>query len=190
MQAVSPDNKNNWKCALAEAAFMTGLERNADVVNMASYAPLFAHVDGWQWTPNLIWFDNLNSFGTPDYYVQKLFSNYKGTNIIPIRQNNEVIAGQDSIYASAVLDKSSNEIVLKIVNTDDREQRRDLVIEGTSSLDKTATAIVLKADRLDDVNSLNEPLRIRPEERQITVKGKMVSLIIAPYSVNIIRIKN
>lgn len=190
VQAVSPDNKNNWKCALAEAAFMTGLERNADVVNMASYAPLFAHVDGWQWTPNLIWFDNLNSFGTPDYYVQKLFSNYKGTNIIPIRQNNEVIAGQDSIYASAVLDKSSNEIVLKIVNTDDREQRRDLVIEGTSSLDKTATAIVLKADRLDDVNSLNEPLRIRPEERQITVKGKMVSLIIAPYSVNIIRIKN
>lgn len=101
-----------------------------------------------------------------------------------------MIAGQDSIYASAVLDKSSNEIVLKIVNTDDREQRRDLVIEGTSSLDKTATAIVLKADRLDDVNSLNEPLRIRPEERQITVKGKMVSLIIAPYSVNIIRIKN
>ena len=61
---------NTWNAALAEAAFMTGLERNADVVGMASYAPLFAHVDAWQWTPNLIWFDNLRSFGTPSYYVQ------------------------------------------------------------------------------------------------------------------------
>ncbi|HKZ38561.1 MAG TPA: alpha-L-arabinofuranosidase C-terminal domain-containing protein, partial [Chryseolinea sp.] len=65
---VSPDNKNNWKCALSEAAFMTGLERNADVVHMASYAPLFAHAEGWQWTPDLIWFDNLRSYGTPNYY--------------------------------------------------------------------------------------------------------------------------
>src|SRR5690606_29797501 len=66
---VSPDNKNNWKCALSEAAFMTGLERNADIVHMSSYAPLMAHTDGWQWTPDLIWFDNLRSYGTPNYYV-------------------------------------------------------------------------------------------------------------------------
>ena len=72
---VSPDNKNNWKCAMSEAAFMTGLERNADMVYMASYAPLFAHAEGWQWTPDLIWFDNLRSYGTPNYYVQKLFAN-------------------------------------------------------------------------------------------------------------------
>ncbi|HKP13970.1 MAG TPA: alpha-L-arabinofuranosidase C-terminal domain-containing protein, partial [Blastocatellia bacterium] len=56
---ASPDNKNNWECALSEAAFVTGLERNADVVRMSSYAPLFGHVEAWQWTPNLIWFDNL-----------------------------------------------------------------------------------------------------------------------------------
>ena len=62
---------------------MTGLERNADVVTMASYAPLFAHADGWQWTPDLIWFDNLDYDGTPNYYVQKLFSNNKGTNVVP-----------------------------------------------------------------------------------------------------------
>ena len=49
VQTTSPDNKNNWECALAEAAFMTGLERNADVVVMTSYAPLMAHADGWQW---------------------------------------------------------------------------------------------------------------------------------------------
>ena len=54
---------------MSEAAFMTGLERNADVVLMSSYAPLFAHVDAWQWTPNLIWFDSLRSYGTPSYYA-------------------------------------------------------------------------------------------------------------------------
>ena len=56
------ENKNNWESALAEAAFMTGLERNADIVQMASYAPLFAHVEGWQWTPDLIWFDNTSCY--------------------------------------------------------------------------------------------------------------------------------
>ena len=55
------ESRNNWESALAEAAFMTGLERNADIVQMCSYAPLFAHVDAWQWRPDLIWFDNLNS---------------------------------------------------------------------------------------------------------------------------------
>src|SRR5699024_4346219 len=84
---ASPNNKNNWECALSEAAFMTGLERNADVVVMASYAPLMAHVDGWQWTPDLIWADNLTSYGTPNYYVQKLFSTNKGTHVLPMLLN-------------------------------------------------------------------------------------------------------
>lgn len=189
VQTVSPDNKNNWKCALSEAAFMTGLERNADVVNMASYAPLFAHTEGWQWTPNLIWFDNLNSYGTPDYYVQKLYSNNKGTDLISILQNNEAIAGQDSIYASAVLDKAANEIVLKIVNTDDREQKREVVIDGVSDLNASAKLTVLKADHLDELNSIAEPIKIKPVDQQISLSGKTVSLTLAPYSVNVVRIK-
>ena len=189
VQTVSPDNKNNWKCALSEAAFMTGLERNADVVNMSSYAPLFAHVDGWQWTPNLIWFDNLDSYGTPNYYVQKLFSGNAGTNVISILQGNETVAGQDSIYASAVIDNSSKEIVLKIVNTDDTEQKRDILIEGMSTSNSMATLLVLKADRLDDLNSLSEPVKIKPVSQQIGVNGKTVSLTIAPYSLNVVRIK-
>jgi alpha-L-arabinofuranosidase len=82
---VSPDNKNNLECALSEAAYMTGLERNADVVRMASYAPLFAHIDGWQWTPNLIWTDNLRVYGTPNYYVQQLFSLNRGDVVLPVQ---------------------------------------------------------------------------------------------------------
>ena len=88
---------NTWEAALAEAALMTGLERNANVVQLASYAPLFAHVEAWQWNPNLIWFDNLRSMGTPSYYVQKLFSTNRGTTILPIR----LAEGAGKFFASA-----------------------------------------------------------------------------------------
>ncbi|MEO8406274.1 MAG: alpha-L-arabinofuranosidase C-terminal domain-containing protein, partial [Chitinophagaceae bacterium] len=107
-KTVSVNNKNNWETAIAEAAFMTGMERNAGVVYMASYAPLFANIDGWQWTPDMIWVDNLHVYGTPNYYVQKLFSLNKGTNVVPLLQDNKVLAGQDSLYASATIDKNTN----------------------------------------------------------------------------------
>jgi alpha-L-arabinofuranosidase len=80
----SPDNQNNVRCALAEAAFMTGLERNSDVVAMSSYAPLFGHEQAWQWRPNLIWFDSLKSYATPNYYVQQLFSQNRGDVVLPV----------------------------------------------------------------------------------------------------------
>ena len=122
----SPDNKNTWQCALSEAAFMTGLERNAEVVHLSSYAPLFAHVEGWQWTPDLIWFDNLKSYGTPNYYVQKLFSTHRGSHVIPILSGNTPVTGQQGLYASAVLDKPSGEIILKIVNASGKDQETEI----------------------------------------------------------------
>ena len=81
---VSTKNRNNLECALAEAAFMTGLERNADVVRMASYAPLFAHVEAWQWVPDLIWVDNLRVLATPNYYVQQLFARHRGDVVLGV----------------------------------------------------------------------------------------------------------
>jgi len=82
---VSVENKNNWLCALSEAAFMIGMERNADVVRLASYAPLFAHADAWQWTPDMIWADNLRSYGTPNYHVQALFCQNRGDVVLPVK---------------------------------------------------------------------------------------------------------
>ncbi|MFL5809562.1 MAG: alpha-L-arabinofuranosidase C-terminal domain-containing protein [Flavisolibacter sp.] len=189
VQTVSPENKNNWKCALSEAAFMTGLERNADVVAMASYAPLFAHAQGWQWTPDLIWFDNLNSYGTPNYYVQKLFSNYKGTEVVPITLNNSAITGQDSCFASAVIDQKNREIILKIANTSDKLLTRDIVVNGVTNLNTTASLIVLKGEQLDEVNSFSDPSNIKPVEKQVSMNGKTIPLLLAPYSFNVLRIK-
>lgn len=78
VQLVCPQNRNTLRCALAEAAFLTGIERNSDIVTMSAYAPLMAHEEAWQWRPNLIWFDNLESYGSPSYYTQMLYSHHRG----------------------------------------------------------------------------------------------------------------
>ncbi|MEI9921096.1 MAG: alpha-L-arabinofuranosidase C-terminal domain-containing protein [Bacteroidota bacterium] len=180
VQTVSPDNKNNWLCALSEAAFMTGLERNADVVHMASYAPLFAHAEGWQWTPDLIWFDNLSSYGTPSYYVQKLFSTNKGTTILSIDNKSE-------LYASAVVDKNSKEVIIKIVNASDKAQSPQLQINGVK-LNSKGELITLKSTP-DDVNSFSDPSKIIPVTGSLDVKSKNVKIDLAPYSLTVIKIK-
>jgi alpha-L-arabinofuranosidase len=190
IQTVSPENKNNWRTAIAEAAFLTGLERNADVVQMASYAPLFAHIDGWQWTPNLIWVDNLRSFGTANYQVQKMFSTNKGTQVLPILyRNNRPATGQDSLYASATQDKTTGELIIKIVNTLGTSQTTSINLEGNKQLEKTARLIVLKSDNLEAMNTLDTPSVIVPVETTIDVKGKTLALRLAPYSFSVIKIK-
>jgi len=183
----SPENKNTWKCAMAEAAFMTGLERNADVVTMASYAPLFAHVEGWQWTPDLIWFDSLNSYGTPNYYVQQLYSLNKGTDVVPLTLNNEAVSGQDSCFASATIDNNAHELIIKIVNAGKQEQKAQFVVNGAAPGGQ-ATLTVMKSDDLNVVNSLTEPLTISPQKSKIEVDKNLVKLNMKPYSFNVIRV--
>ncbi|MBS1744766.1 MAG: carbohydrate binding domain-containing protein [Bacteroidetes bacterium] len=186
---VSPLNKNNWLCALSEAAFMTGLERNADVVKMASYAPLFAHVDGWQWTPDLIWFNNLYSYGTPDYYVQKLFANNKGTNVVAIKSNNDTIKGKDSLYASAVIDAPANELIFKIVNTSSKSVQKQINIDTKKKPVDKALVTTLQSNDLDAENSIAAPKHISPNTDEILVKNKQLNITLSPYSFTIIHIK-
>jgi alpha-L-arabinofuranosidase len=187
---VSADNKNCWITALAEAAFMTGLERNADVVSIASYAPLFAHIDGWQWTPDLIWVNNLQSYGTPDYYVQKLFSLNQGTRVVPITLNNDVVAGgADSLYAAACINENSKELIIKLVNASGKEQNNTLAVEGIKKLAAQGSLTTLQADNLYSVNSFDKPKNIAPKESSVAIKGKNINLVVAPYSFIVLRIK-
>jgi len=185
----SPGNKNNWECGLSEAAFMTGLERNADVVYMSSYAPLFAHVDAWQWTPDLIWFNNLTSFGTASYYVQKLFSTNKGTNVLNMSEDNQPLTGQHGLYASAVIDKNSNEIILKIVNTSDKAQINNIVLQTSKKIGSIAKLTELKSENLSGMNSIVDPEAIKPVDKDITLKGKKIEIVVAPFSFTVLRIR-
>jgi alpha-N-arabinofuranosidase len=185
---ASPNNRNNWECALAEAAFITGLERNADVVRMASYAPLFAHVDGWQWTPNLIWFDNLRSYGTPNYYVQKLFSNNRGSKILPVLLNGSTHNAQDKLYASAAFDNSSREVILKIVNASNSARDVRINLSGSGALGPSGRALVLKSGDLKAENSLDQPLKLSPVERPFQVTAAEFTFTLDPSSMTVLRV--
>jgi alpha-N-arabinofuranosidase len=181
---VRPDNRNNWEAALAEAAFMTGLERNADVVVMASYAPLFAHVDAWQWTPNLIWFDNLRSYGTPSYQVQKLFANNRGTRILPL----SIAGGGDGLHASASLDERSGEIVVKAVNATAQARSVRLALQGAGAAAESARTIVISAD-LKAENDLDHPTRVAPIESKVRAAPSALDVALKPSSVTVIRLR-
>jgi alpha-L-arabinofuranosidase len=186
-KTVSVENKNNVRTAIAEAAFLTGLERNADVVAMASYAPLFAHVDGWQWAPDLIWVDNLRSFGTVNYHVQKLYSLNKGTHIVPALLNGQAVTGQDSLYASAVIDKKTNELILKIVNSSGSTTTGSFAVEGVKKL--AATASVTSLSGLpDQLNSIDKPFEVAPVVTTQVVKGKKIDVVLKPSSLTVIKI--
>ncbi|MBF9143200.1 alpha-L-arabinofuranosidase C-terminal domain-containing protein [Hymenobacter properus] len=182
------ENKNNWDCALSEAAFMTGLERNADVVSMASYAPMLAHVDAWQWTPNLIWFDNLNAYGTVNYYVQQLFSQNKGTTMLPLQLPANAKNGTDNLFASAVADDAAGELVVKLVNYSAAPRAVAVNMVGAKKLGKTGRALVMAADDLNTQNSLQEPKKLVPQEVKFAVSGPVVSYTLAPNSLTVLRI--
>lgn len=165
---------NHFETSLYEAAFMTDLERNADVVDMATYAPLFAHVDGWQWRPDMIWYDNTRMFKSVSYYVQQMYACNKGTNVLPLIMNGKSVAGQegqDGLFASAVVDKKKGEIIVKVANTSDKAQDVTLNLNGLKG-SRSATATTLQSDNMDAENTLDNPNLIRPVETTATCVSK------------------
>lgn len=188
--ACHPKNrKNNFESALCEAAFMTGFERNADVVYQCTYAPLFAHVDGWQWKPDLIWFDNLHSVRSVNYYVQQLYGMNVGTNVLSTVENKLPLAGQDGIYASSALDKNKNEIILKIANTSDVAKKITYIFNGLKTAERKGTQTVLKSDNPDQENTLNNPNAVVPAIREIKISGNTLEVELAPKSFDLFTIR-
>ena len=172
---------NHYETSLYEAAHMTGIERNADIVHMATYAPLFAHVEGWQWRPDAIWFDNLRSFKSVSYYVQQLFATNKGTHVLPLTMNGKPVAGQagqDGLFASSVFDKQTGEVIVKVVNTSDTPQPLSIQLNGMKGT-HVAEIITLSHDGMDDENTLDNPEKIIPVAGTCQVDaGKKASLLL------------
>ena len=155
---------NHYEASILEAAFMTDMERNADVVYMTAYAPLLAHVDGWQWRPDLVWFDNTEMFKTVSYYVQQMYAKNKGTNVLKLTMDGKPVAGQDGqngLFASAVLDANANTVIVKVINTGKTAQNISLNLIGLKG-EKTAKTITLNHNGMDDENSIENPNKIAP----------------------------
>jgi len=188
--ACHPKNrKNNFESALCEAAFMTGFERNADIVQMCTYAPLFAHVEGWQWRPDLIWFDNLRSVKSPNYYVQQLYGMHVGTNVLTTSENKLPLTGQNGLYASTALDKNKNEIILKIANTSTEVRKVTYTFNGLKKAERVGTHTLLISEDMDAENTLENPTAIIPKEKEIKTSGNTIELELAPQSFNLLTIK-
>lgn len=185
-------NWNHFEPALLEAAFMTGLERNADVVHMATYAPLFAHVDAWQWRPDMIWFDNLRSMPTASYYVQQLFATNKGTNVLPLTMDGKPLTGaegQNGLFASATLDKDANQIVVKVANTSKEDQTLNINITGLKKgkvLDG-GKVLTLHAD-LEAENTLDNPDIVKPVESTVEAAGREFNATVGPSTFAVYRL--
>ena len=169
---------NHFNAALMEAAFMTNIERNADIVHMATYAPLFAHVEGWQWRPDMIWFDNLKSVRTCSYYVQQLYSHNKGTNVVPLTMDKKPVGGQegqDGLFASAVWDNDTKEYIVKVINTSDKAQPISLDFKGLKKKNKLTNGkcITFHSDNLDADNTVDNPNEVLPKESSVNIEGNV-----------------
>lgn len=176
---------NHFNASLLEAAFMTGLERNADIVHMATYAPLFAHVEGWQWRPDMIWFDNLKSVRSVSYYVQQLYAHNKGTNVVPLTMNNKPVTGaegQKGLFASAVWDKDSQSYIVKVVNTSDEAQPLSLTFAGMKKKEVLSKGVCIKLQSTDPDkdNTLDNPQAIVPVQTEVSAMGNAFDTQIEP----------
>ena len=178
---------NHFHASLLEAAFMTGLERNADIVHMATYAPLFAHVEGWQWRPDMIWFDNLNSVRTVSYYVQQLFATHKGTNVLSLTMDKKPVTGaegQNGLFASAVYDKNTDEIIVKVANTSGKIQSLSLKFDGLKKKETLSEGrcIKLSSADMDKDNTIENPEAIVPQETALRIDGQTLDVDLEPAS--------
>ena len=174
------EGANSFEAALAEAAFMTGIERNADVVVMASYAPLMARIGYTQWSPDLIWFDGGSSYGTPSYYVQKLYSHFLGDRSL------QTVAEGEDLYASSTFDGENGVCIIKAVNAS--ACGADVRIECGYDFEENARCIRMVSDP-DDVNSIDEPEKVSPTDSTINIKDGIVRLPAHSFSVIICRVK-
>ena len=182
------NSENSFLAALCEAAFMTGLERNADVVQMCTYAPLFAHVDAWQWRPDLIWYDNLSVMKTPNYYVQQMYGLNSGTNVVPLAMNNLPVAGENDLYASAAIDKTTNELIIKVINIGIQNRKVKLDLNGLASGKHKGTVTLLHASDLEAKNTLCRPCKVVPVVSEVELDAPVAEVTLCPLSFSVYRI--
>ena len=194
---------NHYEAAILEAAHMTGFERNADIVHMTTPAPLFAHVEGWQWRPDQIWYDQTQMFKTVSYYVQQLYATNKGTHVLqlttPKQQGKKTIGvpvanqeGQNGLFASAAFDQNTNEVIVKVANTSKTVQPITLNLKDLTGA-STAETITLSHSGMDDENSIQRPELITPKKGSIACtadkKQTVISDQLPAMSFRIYRIK-
>ena len=170
--------------ALGEAAWMTGLERNSDLVLMASYAPLFCNLNNPDWYPDLIYFNGTNVFGTPSYYVQQMFSLNRGNVVLPT----SVAVSGNPLYVSSSLVQSSGQIIVKAVNANSSTMMTTFNLNGVASVASSATVLQLSGNS-GDTNSFTAPTHVFPVTNAISNAGTNFTVTLPANSLTIFRLQ-
>jgi alpha-N-arabinofuranosidase len=177
----------NFGAALGDAAWMTGMERNSDLIVMASYAPLLVNVNpgGMQWRTDLIGYDALSSYGSPSYYAQVIFGNHVGKEIVA----STVTGGGPRFFYSATEDPGKGVLYLKLVNASSVPQPIDITLGGAKSVAATASVISLSSKTTQDTNTLTDPKHIVPVETTIGGVKESFNYTVPKYAIQVLEIK-
>jgi alpha-N-arabinofuranosidase len=180
------DPTPNLEAALADAAWLTGLERNSDLIIMASYAPLFVNVNpgGMQWATDLIGYDALTSYGSPSYWTQVMFSAHLGTKVVSSTLDNVPAR----VYASVTRDNAKHRLFVKVVNATSTAQPLAIALTGVSKLAPQATLTTMSGKTPNATNSITHPDAVKPVARKVPVAGPKFTQTFAPYSVNVLEL--
>lgn len=184
----------NMNAALGDAAWMSCMERNSDILVASCYAPLFVRTDegGMQWESDLIGYNTLDSYGSPSYYAQVMFANNVGDKIIPVdtmnipkfKEGNSVV---NQLYYTATKDSKTGTIFLKLTNAGSKAMPVNVCVDGIK-IGNNAVKTVLKSTKSTDTNSIDNPKNIIPTTSKIKV-GKKFNVTLEPYSINVITLK-
>jgi alpha-N-arabinofuranosidase len=188
----------NLNAALGDAAWMTGMERNSDVVVLSCYAPLFVNVNpgGMQWESNLIGYDALHSYGSPSYYAQKMFNTFIGDKVVPATMENPPLQTlrhhekkAPTLFYVATRDSAKGTIYLKVVNTAGTAQTVRIKLNGVSHIMPDGQSIVLKSADPRDTNTIQDPVKVTPVASKISGLGHSFTHAFDPYSINVLQLE-
>ncbi len=173
----------NFGAALGDAAWMTGLERNSDIIVMASYAPLFTNVNpgGLQWDTDLIGYNAEKSYGSPSYYAQVMFANHLGNETPASTLEN----GGAKFFYSVTHDSAKKKLYLKLVNAASAPQPIDIRFTG-ASLTASARLITLSAPDTQATNSIADPTNIVPVDSTVPTGAGVLHHTMPPYSIQVL----
>jgi len=177
----------NMNAALGDAAWMTGMERNSDLIVMASYAPLFVNVNpgGMQWESDLIGYNAVTSYGSPSYYAQAMFAQYLGTEA----PTSSVTGGGERFFYSVTRDPNNDAVYLKLVNASSAAQPVEINLAGANNVGKTGTLVSLSGNNPAETNTISAPMRIAPVKTPLTNVGAKFNHTVPAYSIQVIQLQ-
>jgi alpha-N-arabinofuranosidase len=180
------DPTPNLEAALADAAWLTGLERNSDLIIMESYAPLFVNVNpgGMQWATDLIGYDALTSYGSPSYWTQVMFSTHLGTEVVASTLDH----APSRVYASVTRDDAKHKLFVKVVNATSIPQSLTIALTGVAKVAPQATLTTMSGKTPNATNSITHPDAVKPAAHTVSIAGPTFTQNFAPYSVNVLEL--